>query len=160
MPIKLSEITKDVNKYHYYIFNKTNKKLKLLTSLNNTKEIYKKLNKIKNINNKILVRVKLQIISKKQYNLNKKSTLKLIGGPLYGSVKEYQIQLINRKIVLKSIKSKVKNKVYFSKNYLIKKFSNNNRKWIIKDLNKIALYYVLNKLNFNLMAVNLVHKLK
>ena len=160
MPIKLSEITKDVNKYHYYIFNKTNKKLKLLTSLNNSKEIYKKLKKIKKINNKILVRVKLQIISKKQYNLNKKSTLKLIGGPLYGSVKEYQIQLINRKIVLKSIKSKVKNKVYFSKNYLIKKFSNNNRKWITKDLNKIALYYVLNKLNFNLMAVNLVHKLK
>jgi len=79
---------------------------------------------------------------------------------LYCQIKEYKITNTNNKISLKNIKSNVKNKIYFSKSYLIKKSKINNKKWIKKDINKVVKAYVNKKLNNKLLAINLVHKIK
>ena len=64
------------------------------------------------------------------------------------------------KIRLKNIKSNVKNKVYFSKSYLLKKSKISNKKWIKNDINKVVKAFVNKKLNNKLLAINLVHKIK
>ena len=156
MGIKLSELLKDVKLYYYFIYSKNNRKIRYLFSSNKKTDIKKK---IKFSNNKILIKVSLKRLSKKKYNLNKKSPIKTIGGPLYCQIKEYKITNINNKIRLKNIKSNVKNKVYFSKSYLIKKSKVSSKKWIKKDINKVVKAFVNNKLNNKLLAINLVHKI-
>lgn len=157
MGIKLSELLKDVKLYYYFIYSKDNKIIKYLFSSNKKTDVKKK---IKSSNNKILIQVSLKRVSRKKYNLNKKSPIKTIGGPLYCQIKEYKITNTNNKISLKNIKSNVKNKIYFSKSYLIKKSKINNKKWIKKDINKVVKAYVNKKLNNKLLAINLVHKIK
>ena len=157
MGIKLSELLKDVKLYYYFIYSKDNKIIKYLFSSNKKTDVKKK---IKLSNNKILIQVSLKRVSRKKYNLNKKSPIKTIGGPLYCQIKEYKITNTNNKISLKNIKSNVKNKIYFSKSYLIKKSKINNKKWIKKDINKVVKAYVNKKLNNKLLAINLVHKIK
>lgn len=157
MGIKLSELLKDVKIYYYFIYSKNNKKVKYLFSSNKRTDIKKK---IKFSDNKILIQVSLKRVSKKKYNLNKKSPIKTIGGPLYCQIKEYEISNINNKIRLKNIKSNVKNKVYFSKSYLLKKSKISNKKWIKNDINKVVKAFVNKKLNNKLLAINLVHKIK
>ena len=157
MSIKLSELLKDVKIYYYFIYSKNNKKVKYLFSSNKRTDIKKK---IKFSDNKILIQVSLKRVSKKKYNLNKKSPIKTIGGPLYCQIKEYEISNINNKIRLKNIKSNVKNKVYFSKSYLLKKSKISNKKWIKNDINKVVKAFVNKKLNNKLLAINLVHKIK
>ena len=98
----------------------------------------------------IVIRVKLNPITKKQHMMEKKSPLKLLGGPLYGEVYEYDIINVNKSYKLKKRKPRVKNKVFFPKKYL----SENNIK--INDIKKIALAYTKNKLNNSLAAINTI----
>ena len=161
MTIKLSEIVNNVKVYHYLLLS-SNKKIKLLTSNNNVKKgkifIIKKIRK--SGSNNIIIRIKLKRVTKKQYELEKISPLKLLGGPLFAEVIEYDVIKSKNKIYLKKRKPKLKNKVYFPKKYLFKKIkSKSSYSWIFKDIKKIALAYTNNKLNNSLLAVNKINKL-
>ena len=160
MTIRLSEIVNNVKIYHYLLLNSKNK-LKLITSTNNVKKgkhfVIKNLRKYGT--NNIVIRVKLKKITKKQYQLHKKSPLKIIGGPLYARIIEYDIIKSKNKFFLKRRKSKIKNKVYFPKKYLFKKVNNKSYSWLFKDIKKVAYAYTKNKLNNSLLAVNKINKL-
>ena len=160
MTIKLSEIVNNAKVYHYLLLS-SNKKVKLLISSNNVKKgkIFT-IKKIRNLeSNNIIIRIKLKRVTKKQYKLHKKSPLKLLGGPLYAQVIEYDVIKSKKKFFFKRRKPKLKNKVYFPKKYLFKKMNNKSYSWLFKDIKKIALAYTNNKLNNSLLAVNKINKL-
>ncbi len=160
MTIKLSEIVSNVKVYHYLLLNSKNK-LKLITSTNNVRKGKKFIiKKLRNYgSNNIIIRIKLKRVTKRQYKLHKKSPLKLLGGPLYAQVIEYDIIKSKNKFFLKRRKPKIKNVVYFPKKYLFKKTNSKSYSWLFKDIKKIALSYTNNKLNNSLLAVNKINKL-
>ena len=167
MGIKIAEITKGINKYIFYLYNIKTKKIIFLTSNNdsNKNNILNKIQLKKNYNDYILVRVKLSVVSKRLYNLEKKSPFKVLGGPIYGYISEYNITYSKengkrKHLFLKKKKRKLKNKVFFPKRYLIKQLKNKNVKWIEKDLKKIALAYTRDKLNTGLLAINTIKNIK
>ena len=168
MGIKIRDIIGSINKYNFYLYNTKTQRISFLTSNNdsNKKNIAKKIilkNKYNKYNqNYIVVRVKITIVSKKLYELEKKSPLKSLGGPIYGYISEYNIIFSRngKKAILKKRAPKLKNKVYFPKKYLIKKLKIKNSKWLQKDLKKIALSYSTDKLNTKLLAINTIKNIK
>lgn len=145
------------NKYNLYYYD--NKKLFFLYSSKDLKDSNIKLKKFikkKNVSKGHFIISSLNITSKKLYQSNKKSELKLIGGPIYVKVQKIKISSIKNKVKLVK---KNKNKVYFSKKYVLKKYNKKNS-WIIKDMNKIVKYFVKNKLKNNLLSVNIFKNIK
>lgn len=151
MKLNVNEIKKKINKYYFFLYNKNTNNIKLLATSDNS-DIIKKIIKKTNKNN-IIVRVKIMSITKKQLENEKNSSLKTIGGPLYGLINEYTLE--NNKI--KQLPKKIKNKVYFPSRYLYEIKDNN--KQINKDIMKMGLKYTTNKLNNKLLAINKVNKL-
>ena len=151
MVLKLSIIISNLKKYHYFIYNLKTQSISKMLSDEHTIDIKKFQKKLKNKDDKyIVIRVKLNPITKKQHMMEKKSPLKLLGGPLYGEVYEYDIINVNKSYKLKKRKPRVKNKIFFPKKYL----SENNIQ--INDIKKIALAYTKNKLNNSLAAINTI----
>jgi hypothetical protein len=139
--INLKEIIKINKKYHYIWYNKNVLKYKS----SDTKNIPISIKK-----DDTLILVKLKTLTKNIYNKEKKSPIKLTGGPLYGEINTFKI--IDG-VVIKE-KHKYKNKVYFTKKYLKEKLKNINFKWLKKDIIKMGIKYIKNKLNQELLAVN------
>jgi hypothetical protein len=139
--INLKEIIKNTMKYHYIkISSKNNKYI-----ASDKKNIPIKINKTD-----ILILVKLKTLTKSMYNMQKKSPLKIYGGPLYAEINIYR--LIDGK--LKKDKSKYKNKVFFPKKHL-----KNINKLKKNDIKKIAYAYFNNKLNQQILAINNINNL-
>jgi hypothetical protein len=139
--INLKEIINNCNKYHYIKID------------NNKIKKYKSFNKKQNFsikNNEKMVLIKLKTISKKLYNKEKKSPIKISGGPLYAEINIYSI--VNN-IIIKEI-PKYKNKVYFPKNYIKNILEKDICKIISKNILKICYYYVNDKLNNSLISIN------
>ncbi len=140
--INLKEIINNCNKYHYiYLYD--NKQIK----------DYKSFNKKQIINlktNQKLVLIKLKTISKTLYKKEKKSPIKVSGGPLYAEINTY---VIHNNIIIKE-KPKYKNKVYFPKKYIKQILQEDTCKIITKNILKIYKYYINNKLNNGLIAIN------
>ena len=143
--INLKEIINKCNKYHYININKDYK-------YNSFPE---KQNNISIKNKEKLVLIKLKTITKKLYKLEKKSPIKISGGPLYAEVNVYSI--IDGKIVKE--KSKSKNKIYFPKKYLKKILDKDFCKIIKKDILKICKSYMEDKINQGLIAINTITNL-
>ena len=104
------------NKYNYYLYS--NNKIYFLFSNNSLKNSNKKINKLiknKKINNCFLIIASFNKVSKKVYNLNKKSKLKTIGGPLYIRLTKYRILLKNKIKFVKKIQIKFVFKKYITK---------------------------------------------
>ena len=141
--INLKEIINKCNKYHYII--NINKDYKY-------NSFPEKQNNISIKNKEKLVLIKLKTITKKLYKLEKKSPIKISGGPLYAQVNVYSI--IDGKIVKE--KSKSKNKIYFPKKYLKKILDKDFCKIIKKDILKICKAYMEDKINQGLIAINTI----
>jgi hypothetical protein len=142
--INLKEIINKCNKYHYIKIN-TNKQIKGYKSFSEKQTISIK-------NKEKLVLIKLKTLSKKMYIKEKKSPIKVTGGPLYADVNVYSI--FDGKIVKE--KKKFKNKVYFTKKYIKKILEIDFCKIIKKDILKICNNYINNKLNQGLFAINTI----
>jgi hypothetical protein len=141
--INLKEIINKCNKYHYII--NINKDYKY-------NSFPEKQNNISIKNKEKLILIKLKTITKKLYKLEKKSPVKISGGPLYAEVNVYSI--IDGKIVKE--KSKSKNKIYFPKKYLKKILDKDFCKIIKKDILKICKAYMEDKINQGLIAINTI----
>ena len=142
-----------VNKYNYYYYDFN--KVHLLFSNNNVNNIKNKIKKIikkKNITNGEIIITKLSKVSKKLYNENKNSKLKLIGGPIYIKLQKYTI---NNSFLKKDLN----NKVYFPKKYIKSKLSSKNNKWLIKDINKIVKMFAKNKIKKSLIGINTIQNI-
>ena len=142
--INLKEIINKCNKYHYIKINK-NKQIKSYKSFSEKQTISIK-------NKEKLVLIKLKTLSKKMYSLEKKSPIKVSGGPLYAEVNVYSIL---DGTILKE-KKKFKNKVYFTKKYIKKILKKDYNKIIKKDILKICNNYINDKLNQGLIAINTI----
>ncbi len=139
--INLKEIINNCNKYHYiYLYENKQKDYKSF----NEKQI------INLKNNQKLVLIKLKTISKTLYKKEKKSPIKVSGGPLYAEINTY---VLHNNIIIKE-KPKYKNKVYFPKKYIKDILQKNICKIIRKNIFKIYKYYINNKLNNGLIAIN------
>ena len=141
--INLKEIINKCNKYHYII--NINKDYKY-------NSFPEKQNNISIKNKEKLILIKLKTITKKLYKLEKKSPVKISGGPLYAQVNVYSI--IDGKIVKE--KSKSKNKIYLPKKYLKKILDKDFCKNIKKDILKICKAYMEDKINQGLIAINTI----
>jgi len=154
MRIKLQDIIDKVSKYHYYVYD-TNKTKMVSSHHNDMNSI--NMNKLSDLSGikdgRIIILVKLKRIKKKEYELEKFSPLKLLGGILYGEVSTYKID--NNKAIKQS--TKLKNKVYFPKKYIQKNWKDS--KWLMKDLKKIAAAYIDDKILQQLFAINTINSL-
>jgi hypothetical protein len=145
--INLKEIINKCNKYHYIKIN-PNKQIKGYKSFSEKKTISIK-------NKEKLVLIKLKTLSKKMYSREKKSPIKVSGGPLYAEINIYSI--FDGKIVKE--KNKFKNKVYFPKKYIKKILEKDFCKIIKKDILKICNNYINDKLNQGLIAINTINNI-
>ena len=149
----------------YYIYAVSSKKPILLASSNSkTKLREQTLDKLElknNIPQKMadkydgiyLFRIKLMKVPKKEINSDKKSEIKMIGGPIVAIIERIQIN-IKDKAKLKSIDNdSVNNKIYISSVYL-KKYET-----IKSDtIDKIAFDFAHKKFNAGLFAVNTINE--
>jgi hypothetical protein len=141
--INLKEIINNCHKYHYIYINKTDYKP--------TK--YKSSNEKININitkGEKIVLIKLKTISKTLYKKEKKSPIKVSGGPLYAEINTYSY---HNNILIKD-PPKYKNKVYFPKKYIKEILEKDICKIIKKNILKICKFYINDKLNNGLIAIN------
>ena len=128
----MSQILKQLDKY--YIYAVSSKKPILLASSNSKTELRTlaldklELNpsmekaRIDKYNGLYLFRIKLMKVSKKDFDEEENSKIKMIGGPIVAVVERVQIN-IGPKIKLKSTAldtDSVNNKIYFSQVYLEK----------------------------------------
>lgn len=141
--INLKEIINNCKKYHYIKYKDND--------IKSYKSFSEKQNNISIKNKEKIVLIKLKTITKKLYKLEKKSPIKITGGPLYAEVNVYSI--VDGKIVKE--KSKSKNKIYFPKKYL-KKIEKNLCHSIEKDILKICKYYMEDKIKQGLIAINTI----
>tara|TARA_Y100000389_G_C17033485_1_gene304577 strand:+ start:65 stop:529 length:465 start_codon:yes stop_codon:yes gene_type:complete len=151
------DFVKLINKYNYYYVN-DKRKIYFLFSNNSLTNIKKKLVKMlakKRKHTGSIIISSLNILSKKKYQQNKNSKIKLFGGPLYVKLLKYKINFKNKKIILKRSD---KNKVYFPKNYIKKKINLKN-KWLLKDVEKSVKKFNSNKLNKSLLSINKINKI-
>ncbi len=147
--LNLKEIINNCNKYHYIYIN-TNKQNKIYK--------YKSFSEKKDINiknNDKLVLIKLKTLSKKLYIKEKKSPIKVSGGPLYAEINVYQLN--DGKYVKEP--PKIKNKVYFPKKYLKEILEKNYCKIIKKDILKICEAYINDRLHQGLLAINTINNI-
>jgi hypothetical protein len=140
--INLKEIINNCHKYHY-IYLTNNKKITGYKSSNEKKHINIK-------TNDKLVLIKLKTISKTLYKKEKKSPIKVSGGPLYAEISTY---VIHNNIIIKE-QPKYKNKVYFPKKYIKKILEKDTCKIIKRNIFKICKFYINDKLNNGLIAIN------
>ena len=159
----MSQILKGLDKYYIYAVN--SKKPILLANSDSKTELrtiaLKKLNlnqtpnkdQIDKYNGLYLFRIKLMKVPKKDYNSEKNSKIKMIGGPIVAIIERVQIN-IGSKIKLKSMKiESTNNKIYFSNVYLSKY---NTIK--LDSINSIAFKFAHNKFNLGLFAVNTINE--
>jgi hypothetical protein len=139
--INLKEIINNCNKYHY---------IKIINKKPNGYKSYSEKQNIKIKNNETLVLIKLKTISKKLYKKEKTSPLKVSGGPLYAEINTY---IVHNNVIIKE-KPKYKNKVYFPKKYLQKILKKDTCNIIKKNILKISNYFINDKLNNGLIAIN------
>ena len=140
--INLKEIINNCNKYHYVKY--VDRKIKGYKSYPDKK------NNISIKNKEKLVLIKLKTITKKLYKLEKKSPIKISGGPLYAEVNVYSI--VDGKIIKE--KSKSKNKIYFPKKYLKNILNKDICQIIKKDIIKICKAYMEDRVKQGLIAIN------
>ena len=168
----MSNILGQIDKY--YLYAVSNKKSILLSSSDSKTDLrdlaIKKLelvpdklaksknqiipkDKIDKYNGLYLYRIKLMKVPKKDMENNKKSNIKMLGGPIVAIIERIQIN-INNKVKLKSLDdTTVNNKIYFSTTYL-KKYET-----IKSDtIDKIAFNYAHDKFNSGLFAVNTINE--
>lgn len=166
----MSNILEQIDKYYLYAIS--NKKSILLSSSDSKTDLrdiaIKKLelvpdklaknqilpkNLIDKYNGLYLYRIKLMKVPKKLMENNKKSNIKMVGGPIVAIIERVQIN-INNKVKLKSMDdTTVNNKIYFSPTYL-KKYET-----IKSDtIDKIAFNYAHDKFNSGLFAVNTINE--
>jgi hypothetical protein len=145
--INLKEIIDKCNKYHYVKYY--NNKIKGYKSYPKKKKEFS----IKS--NEKLILIKLKTLSKKLYIKEKKSPIKVSGGPLYAEINVYSIY--DGKIVKE--KSNLKNKIYFPKKYLKEILEKDFCKIIRKDIFKISKSYMNNKINQGLIAINNINNI-
>jgi len=158
--IKLSEIIKNVSRFHYFVYDKEMKKIISYhhTDMNILISPLKEHIMINNIlkglkDGRQIIMVRLKCIKKKEYELDKVSPLKITGGPLYGEVTTY---LYNNNEMIKE-KTKIKNKIYFPKKYIFKNYENDDFNWLKRDIKKIALSYINNTIRQNLFFINTIY---
>ena len=91
------DFVKLFNRYNFYYISRNNKIYFLYSSnsLINSKKRILKVIKQKNKKSGKIVITGLNLVYKKKYMLNKKSKMKIIGGPLYIRIQEYNIKLKN-----------------------------------------------------------------
>lgn len=159
----MSEILKQLDKY--YIYAVSNKKPILLASSDSKTTLRTialdklELNpdmpkeRVDKYNGVYLFRIKLMKVPKKDFQVEEKSNIKMIGGPIVAVVEKVQIN-IGEKVKLKSIdEDSTNNKVYFSPVYL-KKYET-----IKSDsIDKIAFNFAHKKFNSGLFAVNTINE--
>ena len=159
----MSEILKQLDKY--YIYAVSSKKPILLASSDSKTELRTiALDKLElkpsmekarfnKYNGLYLFRIKLMKVPKKDFEAEKNSKIKMIGGPIVAIVERVQIN-IGDKIKLKSIETdSVLNKIYFSDVYLEK------YETIKPDsIDSIAFKFAHKKFNFGLFAVNTLNE--
>jgi hypothetical protein len=159
----MSEILKQLDKY--YIYAVSSKKPILLASSDSKTELRTiALDKLEltpsmekarfdKYNGLYLFRIKLMKVPKKDFDAEKNSKIKMIGGPIVAVVDRVQIN-IGDKIKLKSIETdSVLNKIYFSDVYLEK------YETIKPDsIDSIAFKFAHKKFNFGLFAVNTLNE--
>ena len=151
--LKISQILENTSKYYYYIYS--DKKNEIIKEyLNNLPSTFYKTVKLTNIT---IIKVTIKPIKKKEYILDKKSPIKVLGGPIYGMVSTYKYK--DKK--LEKLKTKIKNKVYFPKKYIIKKWIDGKIQSIfLKESKKIALAYMNGKINQQLFYINTIDSIE
>jgi hypothetical protein len=138
------------NKYLFFKFNHENNKLVLINKGNSKSELIKIINK-KSINKKYEVLL-MKFEKKKEWSLNTKIPINMLGGPIKISFSFFDI----------SDKNKLKNKedsrsiqvIYYTWDYY--------QQYNIKknDLLKVAELAILNKLEKRLLAPKLISQIK
>lgn len=153
----------------YYIYAVSSKKPILLASSNSKTDLrvgtLEKLelnpsdlgdassNRINKYNGLYLYRIKLMKVPKTQYDQEKNSKIKMIGGPIVAVVERVQIN-IGEKIKLKSVDTEeTNNKIYFSPVYL-KKYETIKP----ESIDTIAFKFAHKKFNLGLFAVNTLNE--
>ena len=153
----------------YYIYAVSSKKPILLASSNSKTDLrvgtLEKLelnpsdlgdassNRINKYNGLYLYRIKLMKVPKTQYDQEKNSKIKMIGGPIVAVVERVQIN-IGEKIKLKSVDTEeTNNKIYFSPVYL-KKYETIKP----ESIDQIAFKFAHKKFNLGLFAVNTLNE--
>ena len=161
------EILKQLDKY--YIYAVSSKKPILLASSNSKTDLrvdaLEKLqlnptgdagkDRIDKYNGLYLYRIKLMKVPKKEFEKEKNSQIKMIGGPIVAVVERVQIN-IGDKIKLKSVDSlddESNNKIYFSPVYL-KKYETIKS----ETIDSIAYKFAHKKFNLGLFAVNTINE--
>jgi len=129
--VKVNDIINDIGKYHYLLVA-GNKSL-LLSSNNNKKEAKAKAlkkieNKIDKLKGHVLYQIKLQGISSKKLEDDKKATIPKLGGPIVAIITNYIIESKNS-----LNKESCENSIFFTK-----KFLKNNNQIKEVDIKKIA----------------------
>ena len=144
----------EFNKYHYIIV--IGKKAALLGSSNDFKEAleitdnYIQKNKNKKLENKIVAKLELEVISERLLKGNEKSKIKTIGGPI-------QIKIEFYKIIDGSLKKLIN---YYKNNtiFLTKKFLNENK--FDEKISKLIASAAFNDvLKNDLFVINLIDDL-
>lgn len=144
------ELVNNAYKYHYYITTQT--KIIHLSSSNDKSEAKKiALEKLKpNIDNLIgkkIILIRIKSIETK-YNNDKKKTLNVTGGPIVFNIER---GIIKSKSKIKNYKEGGNNSIYLSEKYIKK-----NKLNLTKDLTTIIKDYILEKLNFGLLNLNIL----
>ena len=163
----MSEILKQLDKY--YIYAVSSKKPILLASSDSKSELRTlaldklELNpsmdkaKVDKYNGLYLFRIKLMKVPKKDFDAEKNSKIKMIGGPIVAVIERVQIN-IGPKIKLKGMDTdtdtdSVNNKIYFSQIYLEKYNTIKSN-----SIDSIAFKFAHKKFNSGLFAVNTVNE--
>jgi hypothetical protein len=165
------QILKQLDKY--YIYAVSSKKPILLASSNSKTDLrvgaLEKLElnpsdpestsqeRINKYNGLYLYRIKLMKVPKTQYDQEKNSKIKMIGGPIVAIVERVQIN-VGEKIKLKSADTvpgtdETNNKIYFSQVYL-KKYETIKP----ESIDSIAFKFAHKKFNLGLFAVNTLNE--
>ena len=150
--MKLSDIVKSIGKYHYFYSNQS-KTILLSSNSSKTearKEALGKLNPdIDKLIGKHLYLLTLKKIPKKSLEDQKKTVLKIYGGPLVAVIDTILIKSENK---LKNIGSGDNNKVYFKQKFLDENTLSKT------DIKTIVMNYYLKKLKQGLFHINIYSK--
>ena len=151
-----TNIIKDSSKYHLFIVN--SQKSILLSSSNSKTELRDKGlekigDKINKYNGNFLYRVKLVKISKKELELENKSKIKTIGGPVVAIIEKVQIIVKPHRVQLKSVGGEGNNEIYFTEKYLTI-----NNLIQIDRIKEIVYKYVHKMLKNKAFSVNVINK--
>ena len=145
-----------MDKYYLYIVN--SKKSILLSRSNSKTELREKGlgnigDKIEKYNGLYLYRVKIMKVPKKDFNTEKGSEIKFIGGPWMAIIERILIDYNNRRTKLKSVDAHGNTRIYFSEKYFKKHDSIQQ-----ESINNLIFNFVHKKFSDALFAINTVDK--